>query len=59
MASLFSKTRMPPIPEPTPMPTPDDAQAIAARRRGVARASKKSGALSTILSAGTRETLGG
>ena len=57
MAGLLSKPKMPTIEDPTPLP--DEAQTTAARRRGVAAESKKSGFASTILSAGSRETLGG
>ncbi len=57
MSGLFSKPKMPKIEDPTPLP--DEEQSTAARRRGVAKESKKSGFASTILSAGGRETLGG
>lgn len=57
MSGLFSKPKMPAIEPPTPLP--DEQQTATARRRGVAKESKKSGFASTILSAGGRETLGG
>jgi len=48
---------MPEVAKPTPMP--DETQTTAARRKRVATETKSSGAQSTILSAGGRETLGG
>lgn len=54
---LFSTPKMPAIEAPTPLP--DEAQITAARRKRVATETKSSGAQSTILSAGGRETLGG
>lgn len=55
MANLF-KTKTPEVAAPTPLP--DEEQATVARRRGVAKEKAKSGVASTILSAGSRETLG-
>lgn len=55
--ALFSTPKMPKIEDPTPLP--DEQQTTAARKRGVAKATKSSGFASTILSAGGRETLGG
>ncbi len=57
MAKLFSTPKMPAIEPPAPMP--DEAQATQSRRKRVATETKSSGAQSTILSAGGRETLGG
>lgn len=47
---------MPEIQPPTPMP--DEQMTTAARRRRLATETSKSGVQSTILSAGSRETLG-
>lgn len=56
MSGLFSKPKMPKIEEPTPLP--DEEQLTAARKRVVAKEAKGSGAASTILAGGGRETLG-
>lgn len=51
--------KAPVIEAPAPMPTPDDTAVNAARRRRLAAESQRSGRLSTLLSGGERETLGG
>lgn len=56
MTGLFSTPKLPKIEDPTPLP--DQEQATAARRRRVAKEVSK-GANQTILSSGSRETLGG
>lgn len=57
MSGLFSKTKMPEVEDPTPLP--DEQQTTKARRRRVAKETSRSGVESTILSSGGRETLGG
>lgn len=56
MASLFKTAKMPAIEAPTPLP--DQDQLTAARRKRLATETKSAGASSTILTAGSRETLG-
>jgi hypothetical protein len=58
MAGLIGgKQKMPAIEAPTPMP--DETQTVAARKRRIVKETAQSGAQSTILSAGSREKLGG
>lgn len=57
LKSIFKAPKTPKIEPPAPLP--DEEQATAARRRGVAKAKKQQGVASTILSSGERETLGG
>lgn len=55
MTALFN-TKTPKITDPAPLP--DDEALAGARRRGIAREKAKGGRESTILTAGSRETLG-
>lgn len=55
--NMFSTPKLPAIKPPTPLP--DEDTTAEARRRAVAREVRTSGAASTNLSAGQRETLGG
>lgn len=57
MSNLFKTPATPKIEPPTPLP--DQEQADKARKRLFAKEQAGSGARSTILSTGGRETLGG
>lgn len=57
MSAIFGKTKIPEPEDPTPLP--DEEQATKARRRMLAKEAGSTGAKSTILSSGGRETLGG
>ena len=61
-SSVLSKAMTPKMPEPSPttaMPTPDDAQAMAAKRRKAAEIQARSGRMSTILTDTGSNKLGG
>lgn len=49
MSGLFSTPKAPVIPPPAPMPTPDDAAILAAKKKTVAAARLRTGRSSTIL----------
>jgi hypothetical protein len=60
MTSLFSTPKPPPLTPPAVMPTADDADVLAAKRRALAAQTQRSGRASTILSDnGTTDRLGG
>ena len=56
MSGLFSKSKMPKIEPPTPLP--DEKALTAARKRVVAQETRSSGSASTVLTGAGRETLG-
>lgn len=56
MSGLFKTPKLPTVADPTPLP--DEDATTAARRRKISSEQKKSGVASTILSSGSRETLG-
>ena len=56
MGGLFSKTKMPEVKPTAPLPNEDQIKKSARRR--TAKSRKESGAESTLLSTGGRETLG-
>lgn len=59
MTSLFSKPQKPTITPPAVMPTPDDAEVRAAKKRKLASVMQQSGRQSTILTDyGTSDKLG-
>ena len=53
---LFKTPKLPTVEPPAPLP--DEKEATAARKRGIASATRSSGVQSTLLTAGGRETLG-
>lgn len=59
MAQMFKTPKTPTIEAPTQMPTEDDEEIRRKKRRRIAEEKNRSGVDSTILTAGSRETMGG
>lgn len=58
MSKILSP-KTPPKPQVMPMPDEEDPRILLAKRNAVAKAKQSGGQNSTILSMGSRETLGG